>query len=229
MNDSSNFKFQIGDVVSLGRPSIIEKVEEKNQIKTEAQFFSPLMVVIEAVLSKKEFDTITGSQKGGERVLCQWYDPLSGIFQKHWFLASVLYKVDMRLPSNPFLNTNDFLEKIKVDKLILFKSYCNHDLPYYYAVSENGDWKVQFERYKAFPVLAPIEISVAAKNDTAPRFNPKTGNNTRLTTQYDQRVKCIWYNPMTGKYAEDFFILESLTYKDAIERKSSQENSTKEK
>lgn len=215
-------KFKCGDVVAfythkfeLGQSKI--KTQIGNQInifETGHSQMSPIMVVIEI---KKEdakilYDEETGAKLRDEYIVnCQWYSQKAGKFQERWLNQSVLELVGSS--SAPTI-TNPSIH----DKVILKTAQ--------FTYSGNNELKNEFQQQSVAATTDPIYttskkfdflnfappvmaiIGVAEQDPKLSQFDTKTGLKNRWVSQ--KKVKCMWYEPITEKFSENFFALDAL-------------------
>jgi uncharacterized protein YodC (DUF2158 family) len=219
-------KFQVGDLVILKSAvyTLKEQIEEENKqtIVTDYQIIAnlstpPCMVVIEVVLdttkNKEFFDEHTGNliqATDAIRYKCQWFSVMENSFKEYFFHESYLlhstFQEDINkiiaLPNNQFEGEAKENERVYL-KTVLFEQKRND--------------------IKSFPKISylPPEmlvLSVQEETNLPPLYDKKGAReNKELPPQplvirqvSKQKVKCMFYNPFTNKFQEQFFSLEAL-------------------
>ncbi len=219
-------KFQVGDLVILKSAvyTLKEETEEENEqtIITDYQIIAnlstpPCMVVMEVVLdttkNKEVFDEHTGNliqATDAVRYRCQWFSVMENSFKDQFFHESSLlhstFEEDvikiLTLPDNQFEGEVKENERVYL-KTVLFEQKRN-DL-------------------KSFPKISylPPEmlvLSVQEETNLPPLYDKKGTRENKDTTLKPliirqvskHRVKCMFYNPFTNKFSEQFFSLEAL-------------------
>lgn len=171
----------------------------------------PAMVVIEVVRENHKKTTTHSEQTGKHvkdlvKVLCQWYSHKTGKFEETWFNISVLKKIkDIQIKDiNLELNQAVVLKTNKVS---------NQTLETKLKMTVEEDFKVDYDITRTFETtsfLPPkmVITGIDKAKDPIILFDKHTGKRKRYASEI--RVKCMWYNYLTGKFSEHYFIPHAL-------------------
>lgn len=220
-------KYNVGDLVEFitkeFQVGLSETKITKGNITTvyregQNKMFPPSMVVLEVVKEDVGKTHLRNEQTGEKikdpvKILCQWYSDRTGKFFTRWFNVGVLKKSKTKLkiiPRDDFkINSLVTLKTFELAKKTTQKIFKN-------AVEEqsgNISYTVT-KKYDTLSFLPPMmyvtDIVDLKESEKKPVYR-KTGAKEKMRKTSAYKVKCMWYNHITGKFSEDYFFPETLT------------------
>ena len=218
---------KIGDIVDFATKSteigLTETKITKDKVTTilrsgQNKMFPPSMVVLEVVQEDLEkahlIDERTGLKtKDAVKVLCQWYSERNSKFDQRWFNIGVLRKPNITLKKDDnILSLNDC---VSLKTLAVSNQYSSKILK---GAIKNGDSKINYSITRKFdtlsfspPIMYITSIEELSDKEKKPLFH-KTIKEKRIRKQSEKKVKCTWFNYLSGKFSENYFAPEVLMF-----------------
>jgi hypothetical protein len=212
IDSNNNTEIRLGDLVCLkSNPYEIKEIIKKDKtnlgFKITGSFFSlsPFMVVIEIIREKNKqiFDQSTGNQIADEiKYKCQWYSHIEGSFKEQFFYKSLLKQLsedELKLLNIVPTDNKEFIYGANVilrTNLLESKKYVS------------SHYKVNFT--PPTMTITTIQNDNAQSNLYHPYKKDGNGKAVLLKDISTKKIKCMWYNPFTNKFCEQFFIEEAL-------------------
>jgi len=214
---------EIGNIVEFATKSsqigLTETKITKNNITTihkhgQNKMFPPSMIVLEVVQEELKtahlIDESTGlKKKDSVKVRCQWYSDKSGKYNDRWFNIGVLVKSTVQIADiNPMLNQCVSLKTLAVANKFTTSILKN-------AIKENQD-EIKYSITKKYdnlfflpPTMYVLSIENLLEKEKKPIYH-KSIENTKIRKLSDKKVKCMWFDHVSGKFSEHYFSPESL-------------------
>lgn len=176
---------------------------------------SPFMVAIEVVKEDTIhlYDEKTGAKARDKyKVLCQWYSQKTGKFEERWFNQSLVNKISADT-SSQFTPDQTAINQKVIFKTANINAFQFDKIKNTFPVT-NTDFagSIIHETSKIFDYLnfTPPAMAIIAleKEQNSLLYNKKTGERNRWIS--DIKVKCMWYDHISGKFIEGFFSPEAL-------------------
>jgi hypothetical protein len=222
-------KPKLGDLYSL-KNHPYEKNITDIKIASLAQMIPPILVIAEILNTPKNHDTETGNEKP-RQVRCVFYSHKSHKFEYVWIDVNQIKPIFEDVNNESSSSSNDEIltnvedtmilgikyEKNKsirelkndfLNKQVILKS-CDLELGKMKTTFSKTDNKSSNKQNSHLdflpPVLTVIDVRV---NDEKITFNPKTGNQSKITSNF--LLKCKWFNPLSNNFSEEFIPIETV-------------------
>ena len=223
-NQSLTFDtLEIGNIVEFATKSsqigLTETKITKNNITTihrhgHNKMSPPSMIVLEVVQEELKtahlIDELTGlKKKDSIKVRCQWYSDKNGKYNDRWFNIGVLVKSEVQITNMiPTLNQCVSLKTLavanKFTTSILKNAIKEEQGEIKYSITKKYD-----NLFFLPPTMYVLSIENLLEKEKKPIFH-KSIENTRIRKLSDKKVKCMWFDHISGKFSEQYFIPESL-------------------
>lgn len=214
---------EIGNIVEFATKSsqtgLTETKITKNNITTihrygQIKMFPPSMIVLEVVQEELKtahlIDESTGlKKKDSVKVRCQWYSDKSGKFNDRWFNIGVLLKsavqeADIIPTLNQCVSLKTLAVANKFTTSILRNAIKEEQGEIKYSITKKYD-----NLFFLPPTMYVLSIENLLEKEKKPIFH-KSIEKTRIRKLSDKKVKCMWFDHVSGKFSEHYFSPESL-------------------
>lgn len=198
--------FVLGDIVAFkSHPySSIQNSVFETLISGESFLAPPIMVIGEILTHNKgSYDSKDGEEiygKGSKSCKCFWFNHDQCQFEEAWFSEKQLKLIQKSevIGHEELLNSN-----------VIFKTASLETGKKKLSLSSKNGIQTRVENYIMSFVAPTMQVISVKKTEVKdPKYDEKTGKETRITCTY--LAKCKWFNPKGHKFSEKFMPIALL-------------------
>lgn len=216
---------EIGDIVDFITKSSQIGLTETKIVKDNVitiykhgqnKMFPPSMVVIEVVQEDLKhahlIDERTGlKKKDSVKVLCQWYSERNSKFNERWFNIGVLQK--------NYISKSKEKKNLSLNQCVCLKTFVvsnNNTSKILKGAIQSDNKEIEYTITRKYdnlfflpPMMYITSIEELSDKEKKPLFH-KTIKEKQIRKCSNKKIKCIWFDYLSGKFSENYFSPEVL-------------------